>query len=61
MSNWPHLHWDTFATLYWVVWVIAFAFWETAGGVDKKHDIPMLTQAVVRYANPAYNAWLRNQ
>jgi len=45
------MHWRLLPTLYWVAWVLAFAFWETYAGVDGMggKDVPMLTQATVRY------------
>ena len=45
------MRWNFFATFYWVAWLFAFIFWEAYAGSrgmgDK--DVPMLTQAVVRY------------
>ena len=43
------MHWKLWPTLYWAFWFLAFAIWETYAGVSRKHDVPMLTQAVVRY------------
>ena len=45
------MRWNFFATFYWVVWVFAFVFWEAyAGSKDMgAKDVPMLTQAVVRF------------
>jgi hypothetical protein len=43
------MHWRLWPTLYWVAWLLAFGVWEAYSGFDKKHDIPMLTQATVRY------------
>ena len=41
--------WTFWRCAYWLFWAIAFAVWEIWAGVEKKHDIPMLTQAVCRY------------
>lgn len=45
------MRWNLIAILYWVAWVLAFIFWETAAGFDKmgNRDIPMLTQVTVKY------------
>jgi hypothetical protein len=43
------MHWRLWPTLYWVAWLAFFCFWEAYAGFDKKHDVPMLTQATVRY------------
>ena len=43
--------WKLWPCLYWLFWFLAFVIWETYAGVEKAggKDIPMLTQAVVRY------------
>lgn len=43
------VNWKFWPCMYWLFWALGFGFWETYAGVDKKHDIPMLTQAVVKY------------
>lgn len=43
------MKWRFWPTIYWVAWFLAFGIWETYGGLSKKHDVPMLTQAFVRY------------
>ena len=41
--------WTFWRCMYWLFWALAFGVWELWAGLDKKHDIPMLTQAVVKY------------
>jgi len=45
------MHWHFWPTVYWLIWFLAFVFWETIAGEKNLggKDVPMLTQAVVRY------------
>jgi hypothetical protein len=45
------MKWGLWQTMFWVGWILAFVFWETYAGLDGKgaKDMPMLTQATVRY------------
>lgn len=43
------MKWGFWGCMYWLFWAISFGVWEIYAGVDKKADVPMLTQAVVRY------------
>jgi hypothetical protein len=58
------MKWNIIGVLYWVAWLIAFIFWETAAGLDKMggKDIPMLTQVTVRwvpwYITMPFLTWL---
>lgn len=58
------MRWNFFAIFYWVLWLFAFVFWESYAaykGMGEK-DVPMLTQAVVRwvpwYVTLPFIAWL---
>lgn len=41
--------WNTKATMAWFVLFFIVLAYETYAGINPKHDIPMLTQVVVRY------------
>lgn len=41
--------WNTLGTMVWCGWVLFFLGYEMFAGIERKKDIPMLTQAVVRY------------
>jgi hypothetical protein len=45
------MNWKLGACLYWLVWFLGFVAWEAYAGSEKMgaKDVPMLTQAVVRY------------
>ena len=45
------MKWEFWPIAYWIIWVFAFVLWETYAGFENMgaKDIPMLTQAVVRY------------
>lgn len=41
--------WNTFATMLWFGLFFIVLGYEVYAGINPKHDIPMLTQVVVRY------------
>lgn len=41
--------WSTFGVMIWFLWLAFFLGYELFAGIERKRDIPMLTQAVVRY------------
>lgn len=42
-------HWNTWGVMGWFLWIALFLGYELFAGIERKRDIPMLTQAVVRY------------
>ena len=42
-------NWNTLGVIVWFLWVAFFFGYEFFTGIEQKRDIPMLTQAVVRY------------
>ena len=41
--------WNTWGTMTWFLWLVFFLGYELFAGIEHKKDIPMLTQALVRY------------
>lgn len=41
--------WSTWGSMIWCFWLVFFLCYELFAGIERKKDIPMLTQFVVRY------------
>ena len=41
--------WNTLGTMVWAIWLVYFLLYELFTGIERKRDIPMFTQFMVRY------------